>query len=78
MVELRDVTKDFVDGARTVRAVDGVSLDVERGEVFGVIDSSGAGKSTLVRLVNALERPTSGSVAVGGTTISDLPERRLQ
>ena len=78
MVELRDVTKDFVDGARTVRAVDGVSLDVERGEVFGVIGSSGAGKSTLVRLVNALERPTSGSVAVGGTTISDLPERRLQ
>jgi D-methionine transport system ATP-binding protein len=78
MVELRGVTKDFVDGTRTVRAVDDVSLDVERGEVFGVIGSSGAGKSTLVRLVNALERPTTGTVAVGGTTISGLPERRLR
>ncbi len=78
MVELRGVTKDFVDGRRTVRAVDDVSLDVERGEVFGVIGYSGAGKSTLVRLINALEQPTSGTVTVGGTTISGLPERRLR
>ena len=78
MVELAGVTKDFVDGARTVRAVDDVSLEVRRGEVFGVIGSSGAGKSTLVRLVNALERPTSGTVTVAGTTISGLPERRLR
>ncbi|HEY0119958.1 MAG TPA: ATP-binding cassette domain-containing protein [Cellulomonas sp.] len=78
MVELRGVTKDFVDGDRTVRAVDDVSLDVERGEVFGVIGYSGAGKSTLVRLINALEQPTAGTVAVGGTTISGLPERRVR
>lgn len=78
MVELRGVTKDFVDGRRTVRAVDDVSLDVERGEVFGVIGYSGAGKSTLVRLINALERPTSGTVAVGGTAISGLPEHSLR
>ena len=78
MVELRGVTKDFVDGGRTVRAVDDVSLEVRRGEVFGVIGYSGAGKSTLVRLINALEQPTVGTVAVGGTTISGLPERRLR
>ena len=78
MVELRGVTKDFVDGGRTVRAVDDVSLDVERGEVFGVIGYSGAGKSTLVRLINALEQPTSGVVTVAGTTLSGLPERRLR
>ncbi len=78
MVELRGVTKDFVDGKRTVRAVEDVSLDVARGEVFGVIGHSGAGKSTLVRLVNALERPSAGTVTVGGTEITALPERRLR
>lgn len=78
MVELRGVTKDFVDGGRTVRAVDDVSLEIRRGEVFGVIGYSGAGKSTLVRLINALERPTAGTVAVDGTAVSDLPERRLR
>ncbi len=78
MVELRGVTKDFADGGRTVRAVDDVSLEIRRGEVFGVIGYSGAGKSTLVRLINALERPTAGSITVDDTAVSQLPERRLR
>jgi D-methionine transport system ATP-binding protein len=78
MVSLRDVTKVFDGSSGPVRAVDGVSLDIERGEVFGVIGYSGAGKSTLVRLINALELPTSGTVVVDGTELTGLKERGLR
>jgi len=78
MVELRGVTKEFTDGRTRVRAVDDVSLDIDRGEIFGVIGYSGAGKSTLVRLINALEAPTAGTVSVDGTVLTGLPERRLR
>ncbi|MGW8568098.1 methionine ABC transporter ATP-binding protein [Isoptericola sp. NPDC055881] len=77
-IELRGVSKTFGDGDRAVRAVDDVSLTVHAGEIFGVIGYSGAGKSTLVRLVNALEVATSGTVVVEGTDLSGLPERRLR
>ncbi|WP_345713258.1 methionine ABC transporter ATP-binding protein, partial [Kineococcus glutinatus] len=53
-------------------------LDVEEGEVLAVIGYSGAGKSTLVRLVNALEMPTSGRVRVAGQDLTALPERELR
>jgi len=78
MVSLRDVTKDFTAGGHTVRAVDAVSLDIERGDVFGVIGYSGAGKSTLVRLINALETPTSGTVVVDGVPLTGRTERELR
>ncbi|MFI5860049.1 methionine ABC transporter ATP-binding protein [Streptomyces sp. NPDC051546] len=74
-VELREVAKEFPGGAR---AVDGVSLSVEEGSVFGVVGHSGAGKSTLLRLVNGLEEPTSGSVLLNGQDLSALGERRLR
>ncbi|MER7734667.1 ATP-binding cassette domain-containing protein [Streptomyces erythrochromogenes] len=74
-VELRDVAKEFPGGAR---AVDGVSLSVGAGTVFGVVGHSGAGKSTLLRLVNGLEEPTSGRVLVNGQDLSALGERRLR
>jgi D-methionine transport system ATP-binding protein len=61
-----------------VRAVDGVTFDIMEGEIFGVIGYSGAGKSTLVRLINALEKPTGGSVVVGGTEIVGLSEAKLR
>ncbi|SDD32943.1 methionine ABC transporter ATP-binding protein [Nocardioides lianchengensis] len=81
LVEIRDVRKEFParsrGGSPTV-AVDGVDLDVEAGEIFGIVGYSGAGKSTLVRLVNALEPATSGSIRVDGTEIVGLGERSLQ
>ncbi|WP_433303738.1 methionine ABC transporter ATP-binding protein [Actinoplanes sp. CA-030573] len=76
-VRLEHVTKTFTrgrNGAQVV-ALDDVSLDVARGEVFGVIGHSGAGKSTLIRLINGLESPTSGRVHVGDQEITALPER---
>ena len=61
MVELRNVSKIYhTPKGREIRAVDGVTLLVPKGKIFGVIGSSGAGKSTLIRLINVLERPTSG------------------
>jgi D-methionine transport system ATP-binding protein len=82
IISFRDVVKEFVPPGRrrgdVVRAVDGVTLDVQAQEIFGVIGYSGAGKSTLVRLVNALETATSGAVVVDGVDLTGLSEARLR
>jgi D-methionine transport system ATP-binding protein len=81
IIELDNVSKVFPPahrGAAPVRAVQDVTLRVESGEIAGVIGYSGAGKSTLVRLINALEKASSGTITVDGTTITGLPERRLR
>ena len=63
-------------GASTAALAD-VTLNVARGEVFGIIGRSGAGKSTLLRLVNGLEKPSSGAVTVNGVNVGELDERGL-
>ncbi|SDU77756.1 methionine ABC transporter ATP-binding protein [Jiangella alkaliphila] len=78
LISFQDVSKVFGSGDRAVRAVDGVTLDVEAGEIFGVIGYSGAGKSTLVRLVNALETVTSGRLLVDGQDVTALREAELR
>lgn len=81
VIELDNVTKVFPParrGAVPVTAVADVTLRVEAGEIAGIIGYSGAGKSTVVRLINALETATSGTVTVDGTTVTGLPERRLR
>jgi D-methionine transport system ATP-binding protein len=81
IIRLSDVRKEYPPrskgGAPTV-AVDSVSLDIEEGEIHGIIGYSGAGKSTLVRLVNALELPTSGSILVDGQELVGRDERELR
>ena len=66
LVRLQDIRRHFRGPSGRVAALDGVSLDVMPGEIFGVIGRSGAGKSTLIRCVNLLERPDSGRVLVAG------------
>lgn len=81
LIRLTGVTKTFPPpskDAAPVVAVDDVSLDVAAGEVCGIIGYSGAGKSTVLRLVNALEAPTTGSVEIDGRDITDLRERELR
>jgi D-methionine transport system ATP-binding protein len=80
LVELTDVHKTFpaARGRTPVEAIRGVDLTVEAGEIVGIVGYSGAGKSTLVRLINALETTTSGSVRVGGREITGLRERELR
>ncbi|CAE6941040.1 methionine ABC transporter ATP-binding protein [Paraburkholderia domus] len=73
-----DVSKVFANtrGVSTA-ALANVTLKVARGEVFGIIGRSGAGKSTLLRLVNGLEKPSSGAVRVNGVSVGELDERGL-
>ncbi|MBE1556456.1 methionine ABC transporter ATP-binding protein [Sporosarcina limicola] len=72
MIHLSDVNKRFGIGTTSISAVEGVSLEIAKGEIFGIIGYSGAGKSTLIRLLNGLEMPTSGSVKIGGREISAI------
>ncbi|WP_308799182.1 methionine ABC transporter ATP-binding protein [Agromyces silvae] len=81
LVSLANVTKSYPAADRSappVVAVDDVTLDIEQGDVYGIIGYSGAGKSTLVRLVNALEPATSGSIVVDGRELTSLGERELR
>ncbi|UOQ88509.1 methionine ABC transporter ATP-binding protein [Agromyces endophyticus] len=81
LVALKNVTKSYPapdrNGAEIV-AVDDVTLDVEPGDVYGIIGYSGAGKSTLLRLVNALEPASAGSIEFDGREIVGLGERELR
>ena len=75
---LHNVNKVFQGKHGSVTALKGVSLNVKRGEVLGIIGQSGAGKSTLVRCLNYLERPTSGSIEFEGRTLESLDKAALQ
>jgi D-methionine transport system ATP-binding protein len=78
MIELTQVRKVFRQGSREIVALDGVDLQVPRGEVLGVIGASGAGKSTLIRCINLLERPTAGTVSVDGVELTTRTPRQLR
>lgn len=78
MIEFKDVTKTFKSGGKEITALDGVSLTIEKGDIFGVVGFSGAGKSTLIRTVNLLERPTTGSVTIAGTDLTGLSSKDLR
>lgn len=77
-VRLRGVSKTFVRGKKNVTALQEVDLDVATGRVLAVIGFSGAGKSTLVRLINALETPTTGSVEVDGVDLAGLGAKQIR
>lgn len=78
IIRFGGVGKVFTRGSSRVAALQDVTLDVRRGEVFAVIGFSGAGKSTLVRLINALETPTSGSVTVDGRDLGALSAKEIR
>lgn len=73
MIEFINVCKNFKIKQQEVKALDNVSLKIEKGDIFGVIGFSGAGKSTLLRMVNSLEKPTNGLVKIAGENINDIP-----
>ena len=72
------LVREFRGRGTPLRALDGVSLDVAPGEIFGIVGRSGAGKSTLLRCVNLLERPDSGRVSVLGQDLTQLDEAALR
>ncbi|MDR6142234.1 D-methionine transport system ATP-binding protein [Microbacterium foliorum] len=81
IVSLTNVSKAYpsrTPGDPEIIAVDDVTLSIEKGDVFGIIGYSGAGKSTLVRLINALEPATGGTISVDGVDITSLKEKELR
>src|SRR3954452_22158285 len=76
-IEARGVVKEYGEGSTQVRALRGVDLTVERGEFVAIMGPSGSGKSTLLHIVGALEAPTDGVVAVGGSRYDGLDDKHL-
>ena len=78
MIELKHITKVFHTQKGDIEACHDVNLTIHDGEIFGVIGYSGAGKSTLVRIINQLEKQTSGEVIIDGEDISQLSTQALR
>lgn len=78
LIQLTNVKKTFNGKNGNIQAVNDVSLNVEKGDIYGIVGYSGAGKSTLVRLLNGLELPTSGEVIVNDQDITKLKNKELR
>ncbi len=78
MITLSNVNKIYETKSTQVKAVNNVNLKIEKGEIFGIIGYSGAGKSSLIRLLNGLEKPTSGEVNVAGSKIDSISGAKLR
>ena len=74
VIDVRDLVKRFPSATGDVLAVNGVSLQVSRGEVFGLLGANGAGKTTTLRMMLGLLRPTSGSACIAGFDVATQPE----
>ena len=78
MIDLRGITQTYQGPQGPVEALRGIDLTIQPGEVFGIIGKSGAGKSSLVRVINLLNRPTTGQVIVGGRDLTQLNDAQLR
>jgi D-methionine transport system ATP-binding protein len=78
MIQVENVVKKYKTANGSLTAVNDVNLSINDGEIFGIIGYSGAGKSTMIRLLNGLEKPTSGKVTVNGQNISAIKGKELR
>ena len=77
LIELKDIYKIYQMGDEEVRANDGISLTICKGEFVAVVGKSGSGKSTLMNIIGALDVPTEGSYFLGGQDVSDMKDDEL-
>jgi putative ABC transport system ATP-binding protein len=77
VIEIKDLVKIYNGGEIQVKAVNGISIDFEEGEFTAIVGPSGSGKTTFLNMLGGLDRPTSGSVKIGGTNVWDLSSRKL-
>jgi len=76
-LETKNLTKHYKQGDSIVKALDGISLTVKKGEFLAIMGRSGSGKSTLLNMLGSLDRPSAGSVILDGLDIASLPTRKL-
>nr|WP_321350900.1 ABC transporter ATP-binding protein [uncultured Methanoregula sp.] len=74
MIEIADLKKIYRMGDVEVRALDGITLDIAKGEFLGIMGASGSGKTTLLHMLGLLDEPTSGQIVIDGTDISSLTD----
>jgi putative ABC transport system ATP-binding protein len=77
IVRIRDLVKDYARGSERVRVLDGLSLEIARGDFVALMGPSGSGKSTLLNLIGGLDRPTSGTLEVDGLHVDRLSDAAL-
>ena len=77
MIQLQNITKKYKTANGELTAVKDVNLSIDKGEIFGIIGYSGAGKSTMIRLLNGLEKPTTGTVSVNNQEFSAIKGQKL-
>ena len=77
LIELKDIYKIYQMGDEEVRANDGISLTICRGEVVAIVGKSGSGKSTLMNIIGALDVPTKGDYFLGGEDVAVMSDKQL-
>ena len=77
LIELKDIYKIYRMGDEEVRANDGITLNIYKGEFVAIVGKSGSGKSTLMNIIGALDVPTDGSYYLGGEDVSDMTDDQL-
>jgi putative ABC transport system ATP-binding protein len=77
VIELKELFRHYEMGGDTIKALDGVDLDISRGEYMSIVGPSGSGKTTLFNLIGGLDKPTNGSVYIDGVDISQLDAYEL-
>jgi len=77
LIQVRDLTKIYQMGQEEVRALDGVSLDIARGEYAAIMGASGSGKSTLMNILGCLDTPTAGTYTLEDELVSNMSENQL-
>lgn len=78
MIKITNIKKTYKSKDGNVNALDDINLNINKGDIYGIIGPSGAGKSTLIRIINLLEKPTSGEILIDGTDLTKLSKNELR
>ena len=77
MIETKNLTKEYEVGSQKVKALDGIDLNVDKGEFISIMGPSGSGKTTLMNIIGCLDSPSNGSYTLNNKSVSDLSENQL-